>query len=55
MKIYNTAGGLMAEKEFDRHSGYISSDFDELRLIPGLYLLYIIENQKTVVKSISIY
>jgi hypothetical protein len=55
VKIYNTVGGLMAEKNFEKHSGYVATDFDEYTFLPGFYLLYIIENQKTVVKSFCIY
>jgi hypothetical protein len=55
IKIYNSAGKQIAEKNFGSHSGIITAGFDEFNFSPGIYMISITENEKTEVRRFTIF
>jgi large repetitive protein len=55
MKVINSAGITVAEKIFGSHSGIITAGFDEFHFSPGIYLVYILEDGKQSVKSLTVF
>ncbi|MBX9851765.1 MAG: T9SS type A sorting domain-containing protein [Cytophagaceae bacterium] len=54
IELYNSMGSRALSKVINTHSGYISERFEGLGLPSGIYLLHVIEGEKTLVRNIQI-